>query len=102
MTAKGNFSRSWDWRREEAAGVSPRNSTLDVEKYEGNERGTSGNKRSVTEEGESWIGEDGAVGEDMGDTRSYLKREGNLSSDIGEEIWEKKGEKTGEGLITIV
>jgi len=65
-----------------------RNATLDVEEYERDWEKTSGNKRSVTtEKGErSWVGEDGAVRKDMKDTRSYLEREGNLSSDIGEEI----------------
>jgi len=53
MTAKGNSSRSRDWRREEGAGISPRNSTLDVEEYELDEGGTSENKRSViTDESE--------------------------------------------------
>jgi len=58
----------------------------------------SRNKRSVTtDKGELWIGEEGVVGESMGDTGSYLEEEGNLSSDIGEEIWRKEGEgKTGE------
>jgi len=76
----------------------PRNSTLDVEECEENGRVTSGSKRAViTKEGESWIGEDGSMGEDMGDTGSYLKGERNLSSDICEEIWgEKGGGKTEE------
>jgi len=49
---------------------SSRNSTLDLKKYEDG-GGTSKKKRSViTDEGELWVGEDGAVGEDMRDTRS--------------------------------
>jgi len=86
MIAKGNYLKSWDWRGKERAGVLPKNSTLDVEKYEGDGEETSGNKCFTTEKSESWVGEDGAVKEDMGDTTSYLEREGNFSSDIGEEI----------------
>jgi len=49
------------------------------------EEGTSGNKRSITtDEGELWIGEKGAVGEDMRDIGS--RRRGYLFSDIEEEI----------------
>jgi len=43
------------------------------------------NKRTVTGEGESWIGE-GDMEENRGDTKSYLEGKGNLSSDMGEEI----------------
>jgi len=32
---KGNSSKSREWRGEEGAGISPRNSTLDVEEGEG-------------------------------------------------------------------
>jgi len=65
----------WQWRRRKILrdrgrrgnGVSPRNSTLDMEEYEGIGRGTSRNKRSVTtDKGELWIGEEGVVREGMG------------------------------------
>jgi len=36
METKGNSSKSWEWRGVEGAGISPRNSTLDVEEDEGN------------------------------------------------------------------
>jgi len=63
MTVIGNSSMSWDWRREEGdfAGILPRNSSLDVDEYEADGRGTSGNKRSVTtDEDELWIREEDA------------------------------------------
>jgi len=45
-------------------------------------------------------GEGGGKGEDIGeDTGSYLEGEGNLSSDMEEEIYGEEGEgKTGEGF----
>jgi len=62
-------------RREEGAGILPRNSTLDVKEYDRDGRGTSGNKRSVTtEESKLWTGENGAMGEDMGDTEIVSRR----------------------------
>jgi len=62
----------------------PRNSTLDEGKEDRGE--TSGNKHAVTGEGESWIREGEDIGEDMGDTGSYLEGKENLSSDVVEEI----------------
>jgi len=53
MGMKGSSSKSWDWKGEEGAGILPRNSTLDVEKGEGNKGETSGNKRGETGDDES-------------------------------------------------
>jgi len=53
MDIKGNISKSWDWRGEKGGGISPRNSTLDVEEREGDGGETSGSKRGEAEEGES-------------------------------------------------
>jgi len=39
---KESSSKSWEWRGEEGPGISPRNSTLDVEKGEGDRGETSG------------------------------------------------------------
>jgi len=50
---KESSSKSRDRRGEEGARISPRNSTLDVEKGEGDRGETSGSKRGETEEGES-------------------------------------------------
>jgi len=52
-----------------------------VEEGEGETSGSA-----VTRESESWIGEGGNMGEDMGDTGSYFEGEGNLSFDMGDEI----------------
>jgi len=49
MVMKGNSSKSWDWRGDEGAGISPRNSTLDVEEGEGEMSGSTGGE---TGEGE--------------------------------------------------
>jgi len=46
-------SKSWDWRGEKGAGISPRNSTLDAEEGEGDKGETSGSKGGETGEGES-------------------------------------------------
>jgi len=74
-----------------------------VKEYEGNGRGTSGNKCSVAiEEGESWIGDDGDVGKTMGNTGSYLEREENFSFDIVRKYEGKEEERQGEDLIVIV
>jgi len=53
MGMKGSSSKSWDWRGEEGAEISPRNSTLDVE--EGVE--DRGEKRSGSTGGETGEGE---------------------------------------------
>jgi len=81
MEMKGNWTWSWDWRGEERAGISLKNSRLDVEEDEGDRREKLRSNRPETGEGESWIGESGGKGENIGDTGSYLEGEGNLSSD---------------------
>jgi len=48
MEIKRNSSRSWDWRGGEGAGISARNSTLDVEESEGDKREKSESKRDET------------------------------------------------------
>jgi len=97
---------SWNWRREEEAEISSRNSTPDVEEYEGDVEETySGSKRSiVTEEGESWIGEDDAMGEDIGDIRSYLEGERISFPPILEKKYEekKKEDRQEKDLIVIM
>jgi len=85
---KENSSRSWDWRREEGAGISPRNSILDVEECEGDGGETSGSKRVI-------VTEDG-IEEDMGNTGSYLEREENISSDWRGNIRGRKRRKDRE------
>jgi len=50
---KGSSSKSWNWRGEEEARISSRNSTLDVEEGEGDVEETTGNKRGETGEDES-------------------------------------------------
>jgi len=49
----GSSSKSWNWRREEGAGILPRNCTLDVEEGEGDREETSGSKDDEIGEGES-------------------------------------------------
>jgi len=53
MEIKGSSSKSWDWRGEEGAGISPRNSTLDMEEDERNRGEMLGSKRGETGEDES-------------------------------------------------
>jgi len=48
----GDSSKSWEWRGEEGAGISPRNSTLDVEEDEGDRGKTSGDAGGETGGGE--------------------------------------------------
>jgi len=50
-------SSSWNWKGKEGAGISHRNSTLDVEEGKKDGEKMSGSKCGVTGEGESWIGE---------------------------------------------
>jgi len=52
MGIKGNSSKSWDWRGEDGAGISPRNSTLDMEEDEGDRGETSGSTGGEIGEGE--------------------------------------------------
>jgi len=49
---KGNSSKSCDWRGKEGDGISPRNSTLDVEEGKGDGGGTSRSKCGETGESE--------------------------------------------------
>jgi len=59
------------------------------EESEGDRGETSMSKGGETGEGELQVGENGGMGEDNGeDTGLYLEEEGNLSSDIEEEICE--------------
>jgi len=50
---KRKFFEAWNWKGEEGARISPRNSTLDMEEGEGDRGETSGSKRGETWEGES-------------------------------------------------
>jgi len=52
MKVKGSSSKFWDWREKERAGISPRNSTLDVEECKGDRGETSGSTGGETGEGE--------------------------------------------------
>jgi len=52
MGIKGSSSKSWDWKREERAGISPRNSTLDVEEGEGDRGERSGSTGGEARKGE--------------------------------------------------
>jgi len=51
MGDNGNKRKSWDWRGEEGAGISFRNSTLDVEEGEGDKGERSGRTDGEAGEG---------------------------------------------------
>jgi len=102
MMIKGNSSRSWDWRQKKRAGISSRNSTLNLEKYEGEER--RGINVLLQLMKVNYGLEKKVLWEKMWEIQDRIYKRREIFPLILERKYERKKEeeRQGKGLITIV